>query len=234
MADPNRWVVNCNGYEVPVIIVDPTDTTSTFLKNINSNLALLNINKSTADDVIRVLGEPWSYSFRGNDLKKDNLPEVYNMAYPGNFIVSIHKNHVMLWGTQQIPKYIQPIPGYIFPDSIQIGTTLDEVFKELGPPAKIVEGFGDESNKIMYEDNVIYQNMNINERKGFCFFLYDSNGEKIRMYFDDNILYQDVRQKKGCCFYGTIAKGKRIRITFMDNKVVELYEYRTEPIKTVE
>jgi len=234
MADSNRWVVDCNDIdkEPLVITADPTDTTATFMKNINTKLTSLDINKSTADDVIAVLGEPWAYRFRGKDLEEDNLPEVYSMDYPGGFMVSIYKNQVMLWGCQQIPGH--EIPGYIFSDSIQIGTTLDDVFKKLGSPAKVVEGFGGEDNKIMYEDNTSYVNMNINERKGFCFFQYDSNGEKIKLYLDDNVLYKGTGKTKGTCLYGTVSNGKRIRISSKDNKVVSLHEYRTEPLGAIE
>jgi hypothetical protein len=234
-AYPNRWVVDCNDIykERPVITADPTDTTTTFLKNINSKLASLDINKSTADDVIAVLGEPWGYRFHDEDLEKDNLPDAYTMDYPGNFIVSIYKNQVMLWGCEQIPGH--EIPGYIFSDSIQIGTTLDDVFKKLGSPAKVVEGFDDGSNKkVMYEDNVIYENMDSNQRKGFCFYWYKNNGGKVRIYFDDDVLYKNMNKTDGFSFYGTFNKGKRTSIIFLDNKVFRLYEYRTEPIKNIE
>jgi hypothetical protein len=232
-ADPNRWVVDCNDIdkEWPTMTADPTDTTATFMKNINTKLASLDINKSTADDVIAVLGEPWAYRSRHKDVEEDNLPEVYTMDYPGGVVVSIYKNQVMLWGCQQIPGY--EIPGYVLADSIQIGATLGDVFKKLGSPTKVVEGFG-EGNKIMYEDNTSYVNMNINERKGFCFFQYDHNGEKIKLYFNDNVLYKGTGKIKGLCLYGTVSNGKRIRILSRDNKVVSLYEYRTEPIGTIE
>jgi hypothetical protein len=237
MADPNRWVVDCNGIykERPVITADPTDTTATFMENINAKLASLDINKSTVDNVIAVLGKPWAYRCEGKDLEKDKLPEAYTMDYPGNFIVSIYKNQVILWGSQQIPGH--EIPGYIFSDSIQIGATLDDVFKKLGSPAKVVEGFDDGrhgSKQVMFEDNTIYANMKSNERKGFCFYRYDSNGEKIKVYFDDNVLYQNLNKTKGFCLYGTVSKGKRIRILSKDNKVFSLIEYRTEPIKNIE
>ena len=234
MADPTRWVVDCNDIhkEWPVMTEDPTDTTATFMKNINTKLTSLDINKSTADDVIAVLGEPWAYISRHKDLDEDNLPEVYTMDYPGGFMVSIHKNRVMLWGCQPIPGH--EISGYIFSDSIQIGTTLDDVFKKLGSPTKVVEGFGGEGNKMMYEDNTGYANMNINERKGFCFFQYDNNGEKIKLYLDDNVLYKSTGKMKGTCLYGTVSNGKRIRIISRDDKVVSLFEYRTEPLGTIE
>jgi len=233
MADSNRWIVDCNDiYKRLVITADPTDTTATFMKDINAKLASLDINKSAADDVIAVLGEPWAYRYRHNDLEEDNLPEAYTMDYPGGVVVSIYKNQVMLWGCQQIPGH--EIPGYIFSDSIQIGTTLDDVFKKLGTPARVVEGFGGEGNKTMYEDNTSYVNMNINERKGFCFFQYDSNGEKVKLYLDDNVLYKGTGKTKGTCLYGTVSNGKRIRISSKDNKVVSLHEYRTEPIGTIE
>jgi len=209
------------------------EITKTFMKNINAKLASLDINKSTVTDVISVLGEPWAYRFRGeNYFKKDNLPEAYTMSYPGGFIINIYKNHVMQWGLQQIPG--DEIPGYIFSDSMQIGTPLDDVFKKLGSPAKVIDGFGGEDNKMMYEDNTGYANMNINERIGFCFSRYDNNGKEIKVYFDDNVLYKNLGKTKGICLYGTVSNGKRIRFSFMDNKVVAMYEYRTEPLVTFE
>jgi hypothetical protein len=234
MADSNRWIVDCNAIdkERPEMTADPTDTTATFMKNINAKLASLDINKSTADDVIAVLGKPWAYRSRSKDLEEDNLPEAYNMDYPGGFMVSIYMNQVMQWGCQQISGY--EISGYTFSDSIQIGTTLDDVFEKLGSPTKVVEGFGGEGNKIMYEDNTSYVNMNINERKGFYFFQYGNNGEKIKLYFDDNVLYKGTGKMKVSCLYGTVRNGKRIRILSKDNKVVSLYEYRTEPLGTIE
>ena len=208
------------------------EITKTFMKNINAKLASLDINKSTVADVISVLGEPWAYRFRGeNYFKKENLPEAYTMSYPGGFIVNIYKNQVMQWGCQQTPG--NEISGYMLSDSIRIGTTLDDVFEKLGSPVKVVEGFGTEDNKIMYEDNASYAEMNINERKGFCFSRYDDSGEEIKIYFDDNVLYKDIGGIKGICLYGTVSNGKRIRFSFMDNKVIAMYEYRTEPIGTI-
>ena len=205
-------------------------STATFMKNINAKLASLDINKSAVTDVIAVLGEPWAYKRRGKYLERNNLPEAYAMAYPGGFTVSIYKNQVMQWGCQQTSEY--ETPGYRFSDSITVGTPLDAVFEKLGSPAKIVEGIGGENNKIMYEDNIIYANMNINERKGFCFSRYDSDGKEVTVYFDDNVLYKDLMQTKGYCFYGTVSNGKRIRFSFINNKVIAIYEYRTEPLKT--
>lgn len=207
---------------------DP-DTAATFMKNINTILATLDINKSTADDVIAVLGEPRAYRFEGEVLEKDNLPEVYAMDYPGSFMVSIYYKQVMLWGAQQIPG--QDIQGYVFSDAIQIGSTLDEVFKELGSPVKVVDGFGTEDNDVLYEDNTGYVGMDIDERKGFCFHRYDGNGKEIKLYYDDNVLYKGTGKMEGICFYGTVSDGRRIRILSSDNKVVAIYEYRTEPIK---
>jgi len=211
---------------------DPTDTTATFMKNISAELASLDINRSMVADVIAVLGEPWAYRSRRKDLEKDNLPELYAMDYPGGVVVSIYDNQVMLWGCQQIPGY--EIPGYVISDSIQIGTTLDDVFEKLGSPTKVVEGYDGEGNKAMYEDNASYVNMNIKERSGFCFFQYDRNGEKVRFYYDDNVLYKGTGKMKGSCLYGTVSNGKRIRILSKDNKVGSLFEYRTEPLGAIE
>ena len=217
-----------------VFLVEPTpDMTEEFMKNINAKLASLDINTSSADDVIAVLGEPWAYRLRGEGLREDNLPEAYSMSYPGGFVVSIHLNQVTQWGLQQIPG--DETPGYVFSDSIQIGTTLEDVFAKLGSPTKVVEGFGGQGNRpAMHEDNTGYADMNIDERKGFCFSRHDSNGKEIKQYFDDDVLYKDLGKIKGICLYGTVSKGRRIRFSFMDYKVVALYEYRTEPLPTIE
>ena len=207
------------------------EITKKFMKDINAKLALLDINKSKVTDVVNVLGEPWAYRFRGeNYFKKDNLPDAYTMSYPGGFIVNIYKNQVVQWGCQQNSG--DEISGYVIADSIQIGTPIDDVFKKLGSPKKVVEGFDSGNNKIMYEDNTGYANMNINERKGFCFSRYDDNEKEIKIYFDDNVLYKDLGGIKGICLYGTVSDGKRIRFSFMDDKVIGMYEYRTEPIGT--
>ncbi|MBN2588355.1 MAG: hypothetical protein JXA96_00715 [Sedimentisphaerales bacterium] len=217
-----------------VFMLEPTpEIAKSFMKDINTNLAKLDINKSTMADVIKVLGEPWAYRFRGeNYFKKDNLPAAYTMSYPGGFIVNIYKNQVMQWGCQQAPG--NEIPGYTLKDSIQIGTSLEDIFKKLGYPSKVVEGFGTEDNKIMYEDNTIYANMNINERKGFCFAKYDENGKEIKIYFDDNVLYKGTGNNKRISYYGTVNNNRRFRFSFLDDKVGAMYEYRTEPLKTLE
>jgi hypothetical protein len=235
-GDGYQHSLEFSDYNVPlderVFMLEPTpEITKTFMKNINANIALLDINKSTVADVISVLGEPWAYRFRGEEFLKDNLPEAYSMRYPGGFFVSIYKNKVTQWGCQQTPG--NEILGYVFFDLIQIGTTFNNVLDKLGSPEKVVEGFGGKG-KIMYEDNTGYANMNINERKGFCFSRYDNNGKEIKVYFDDNVLYKDLSGIKGFCFYGTVSKGRRIRFSFMDNKVVAMYEYRTEPVGEIE
>ncbi|MFC1763984.1 hypothetical protein ACFL6U_18155 [Planctomycetota bacterium] len=233
MADSNRWVVDCNDlYKRLETIVDPTDTTTTFMKNINAKLATLDINKSAAEEVVAALGKPWAYGYRGKDLEEDNLPEVYTMDYPGGFLVSIYKNQVLQWGCQQITE--DECAGYILHDSIQIGTTLDDVFGRLGSPTKVVEGFGTEDNRIMYEDTISYANMNIKDRRGFYFFQYGNNGEKIKLHLDDNVLYKHTGKAKGLCFYGTVSNGRRVRFVFRDNKVVSLIEYRTEPLGIID
>ena len=177
---PNVWIVSFdNDSDSAQITVNHSDTTiSTFLKNINSNLALLDINKATADNVIDVFGKPLSYQFGSDFFEEDNLPELYCMNYPGYFMVMIHENQVRSWGSEEVP-------GYTFSDSIQIGSTVDEVLRELGPPAKVVEGFKFGGGK--FKDNVLYKNMN--GRKGYCYYATISKGKRIRMFFMGNKMF---------------------------------------------
>ena len=86
----------------------------------------------------------------------------------------------------------------------------------------------------MYEDNTGYANMNINERKGFCFSRYDDNEKEIKIYFDDNVLYKGTGKNERISYYGTVNNSRRIRFSFIDDKVGAMYEYRTEPLKTLE
>ncbi|MHC4755349.1 MAG: S8 family serine peptidase [Planctomycetota bacterium] len=138
-----------------------------FQRNLTANVAKLDINTATKEDVIEIFGEPLSYNWNKQTFKKENLPEIYLMRYPGDFLVFIAKHRVMEL------RFEKPGP-YRFRDTITVGSTLEEVLQVLGPPVKTVEG-----QEIGRENGVLYKD--INGREGWCYYLRRDQG--VRMFF---------------------------------------------------
>lgn len=163
-------------------------------KDINWKVSQLDINNATSEDVIRIFGKPLSYQQKGQTLKEDDRPDSYIMIYPERFGVLIVDGHVEELRFQQ--------PGYVFRDSITVGSTLEEVLKVLGSQAKIMEG-----EKVRFERGI----------------LYTSEGDKIEPA--DGVLYKDIAGRKGFCFYEA-RSNQGVRMLFMNNRVVVLCAIR--------
>jgi hypothetical protein len=164
---------------------------------INERVAQLDINNATPEDVIRIFGKPLSYRRGSQTLEEDNLPDDYSMVYPEGFGVIILDGHIEELRFQK--------PGYVFGDSITVGSTLQEVLKVLGSLAKTME-----AEKFRLE-------------KGF---FYTTEGDKIEPA--DGVLYKDIGGRKGFCYYADAAQG--VRLLFMNNRVVLLCVTRTRPL----
>jgi hypothetical protein len=163
----------------------------------NEIVAQLDIDNAAPEDVIRVFGKPLSYQREGQTLKEDDLPDSYAMVYPESFGVLILDGHVTELRFQK--------PGYVFRDSITVGSTLEEVLKVLGSLAKTME-----AEKLRLE-------------KGF---FYTAKGDNIEPV--DGVLYKDIGGRKGFCYYADADQG--VRMLFMNNRVVLLCVIRTGPL----
>jgi serine protease AprX len=168
---------------------------SEFQKGINKKVAQLDINNATPEDVIRIFGKPLSYQRGGQTLKEDNLPESYAMVYPEGFGIIILDGHIEELRFQK--------PGYIFRDSITVGSTLEEVLKVLGSLTKTIE-----SEKYRLVRGI----------------LYSADGDKIEPV--DGVIYKDIGIK-GFCYYANASQG--VRMLFINNRVVALCVTKREP-----
>jgi subtilisin family serine protease len=166
--------------------------------SINERVAQLDIKNATPEDVIRIFGKPSLYKRGGQTFKEDNLPDNYAMTYSEGFSVSMLDGHIEELRFQK--------PGYVFRDSITVGSTLDEVPKVLGPQTKIMEG-----KEFRLERGV----------------LYTKEGDKIEPV--DGVLYKDIGGRKGYRFYDARA-DQGVRMLFMNDKVVVLCVTRTGPL----
>jgi len=169
---------------------------SEFQKSINKKVAQLDINNATPEDVIRIFGKPLSYQRGEQTFKEDNLPDSYNMVYPEGFGIHILDGH--------IEELLFQKPGYVFRDSITVGSTLEEVLKALGSLTKTIE-----SEKYRLERGIFYT----------------EEGDKFEPM--DGVLYKDIQGRKGSCYYANASQG--VRMLFMNNRVVALLVTKREP-----
>ena len=169
---------------------------SEFQKSINKKVAQLDINNATPEDVIRIFGKPLSYRREGQTFKEDNLPDSYTMVYPEGFGIRILDGHIEELQFQK--------PGYVFRDSITVGSTLEEVLKVLGSLTKTIE-----SEKYRLVRGI----------------LYTAQGDKIEPV--DGVIYKDIEGRKGYCYYANASQG--FRMLFINNRVVIFCVTKREP-----
>jgi len=154
-------------------------------KEMNKKVALLDMNKATREDVIRIFGQPQSYQGDEQTFVEENLPDKYIMTYADGFSVLMHNGRVEELRFQK--------PGYVFRDGITVGSTLEETLKVLGPQTRTIDAgklriergflYTAQGERIEPEDGVVYKD--IGRRKGFCF--YDARSTQgVRMLFMGN------------------------------------------------
>ena len=134
-------------------------------------VAQLDIDTATRQDVISIFGKPLMYRAGRKRFTEDNLPKRYSMVYPEGFSVFMVGEKV---GNLHFKK-----PGYSFRHKIQCGSSIEEFFEVLGPPAKTVENSNTSS---ISQFDVLYKD--IDGRKGHCY--YDSRDFGVSAWFVDN------------------------------------------------
>lgn len=136
--------------------------------NINDQVAQLDFDTATLDDVIRIFGEPMSYYWGVQTYTKDDLPPVYIAKYPNDFGV------VMNDGRVDELRFESPAAGFVFLGSIIVGSSLDEVLTVVGQPTQTIVG-----QPCQFQDGVLYKD--INGTKGYCYYKRADLG--VRMFF---------------------------------------------------
>ena len=134
---------------------------------INALVAKLDIDKANLDDVIRIFGKPIRYAWGDKVIAKDNLPQQhYCVVYPNRFMVKMDGDRIGELRHHQ--------PGYVFRDSLQVGSSLKEVLAVVGKPAETVVGKDNQ-----FKDRVLYKD--IDGLKGFCY--YHPASDNVRFFF---------------------------------------------------
>ncbi len=93
----------------------------------------VDVYSTTTEEVIELLGEPLAYRWGDKTFTEDNLPSVYIMTYPENIHIAIVRGKVNEVRFEGGPGW------YVFGENIRIGSSLEDVFEELGPPKAIVD-----------------------------------------------------------------------------------------------
>jgi hypothetical protein len=164
-----RWIVHTE----MKVIHEPIR--AKFGEEITAKVAQFDINNATPDDVIEVFGEPSEYIWGKKVFRKDELPDPYIMVYAGGYFHIVIRNGRVI----ELRLEHQDI-GYVFAETIRIGSSLEEVLKVIGAPTKTVVG-----KEIRWSsDGVLYKDI---DEKGHCY--YRRRDQGVRMFFKDYKLF---------------------------------------------
>ncbi len=135
----------------------------------NAKIAQIDIETAGREDVINILGEPEFYGWGKDKFDENDLPSRYIMFYPNR------SQAVMMDGRVLELRFHRP--GFVYRDTIQVGSLLNNVLEVLPSPDQTVVGKKNEFQKgILYKD--------IDGKKGHCY--YDPADEKVRLFFAGN------------------------------------------------
>jgi RNA polymerase sigma factor (sigma-70 family) len=102
--------------------------------SIDAKIARLSKPGTTVKEAIRVLGEPEKYASGTQILNRNNLPASYQLSYTNGIEVWI------LNGKVKELESLKPGPGFSYRGKLHLGSTLNEVLQETGPPSETVSG----------------------------------------------------------------------------------------------
>jgi hypothetical protein len=125
---------------------------------------------TTADEVIRILGEPDEYAWGGKTFEKTALPDAYLMQYPAGIGIVISGKNVDELRSQT------PGPGFTWQGKLRLGSSLEDVLQVLGPPRETLQG-----SPLGFAANVLYKD--IKGKKGLCY--YYRREKNVRCFFSD-------------------------------------------------
>ncbi len=139
--------------------------------DINDQIAQLDIETATLDDVIDIFGEPVEYVWGSQTYTRDNLPNVYLARYPNSFDVMMASGYI---SELRFSSSAAGAAGYIWTGGIQVGSSLNDVLAVVGQPTETVVG-----QPIANVDGVLYKD--INGRVGYCY--YSRPDQNVRFFF---------------------------------------------------
>jgi hypothetical protein len=126
-------------------------------ESIDSKIARLSKPGTTAAEAVRVLGQPAKYGAGLQTFSRYDPPASYQMAYT---------NGVQVWvslGKVKELESLLPGPGFSYHGKLRLGSTLDEVLQEIGPPSETISGQSADSvlgKTLGGYAGVLYQDLN--------------------------------------------------------------------------
>lgn len=135
---------------------------------------------TTLKDAIRILGEPTRYWRNNQQFDKKKLPDGFMVSYPRGVQASIWKGKVWEW--EAVGQ-----PAFTYHGKLRLGSTVDEVLSEVGPPA--VTNYGATTKEVAGQrlggyGGTFYQD--INGKPGFCY--YWRPDQNVRFVFRKNVV----------------------------------------------
>ncbi|MBI9013082.1 MAG: hypothetical protein JEZ08_12690 [Clostridiales bacterium] len=143
------------------------------LKVDNENLGKLDVDSSSYEDVVNILGEPSSYSYREEILEKSEAIDDFYMDYDGQVVIKIQNKMV-----DEIRIYDDRI-RYL--KNLYVGQAKEEALSQLSPVKETYTNIG-----VYYESYILYNDINYgySDVKGVSYYSDPSNG--VRLWFDNN------------------------------------------------
>jgi hypothetical protein len=120
-------------------------------KELAARIDKLKLGSTARQEVIALLGEPASYVLGRERLDANDLPNRFAMIYPSNVQIIV--------SGERVERVTIVNPGYRFRGTIEVGTSMEEVFNVLGPPRRTIDGADYSDIRNVTEDNVVFDRL---------------------------------------------------------------------------
>ena len=186
------------------------------LEGLDEKIAKLHKKGTTAEEVIRVLGEADKYLWGGATFKRDKLPQTYIMQYPAGVQVLIRRDLVVELRSEGAPE---KSPGFTY-RGLRLGSSLEDVLRVLGQPSETVVG-----KPIAFQDGVLYKDCQWKGRKGIGYYSRPDQG--VRLFLSGSqvrALYLTVGEDAGG--FTTVVQIREVKdyddVRFKDLSSIDL------------
>jgi serine protease AprX len=137
----------------------------------NQKIAQIDLETATINNVIALFGEPLEYQWDGQTYSKNNLPPAYLALYFEGF-------QVLVQGQDSVELRFNAL-GYLFQNTVHIGSSLSDALAVVTPPSQVIQG---QPNGFV--PGILYKD--IDGTKGLDF--YSSREDRVRIFFENDLI----------------------------------------------
>jgi serine protease AprX len=137
----------------------------------NQKIAQIDLETATINDVVALFGEPLEYRWDGQTYSKNNLPPAYLAVYPEEF-------QVLVQGQDAVELRFNAL-GYVFRNTVHIGSCLSDALSVVKPPTQVIQG---QPNGFV--PGILYKD--IDGTQGLDY--YSSREDRVRIFFVDDLV----------------------------------------------